>query len=901
MRFIFEEIRKYGNCVVAVECPPGYGKTLSAIEKALEYASNGNTVIYALPNHTSLLTGFAYAVTQYANMAKRLPKQRLPYLVYYEGINRFCPFFSKGGQKLFERALDYMLSHGYLDRVLYERVRDLPVGEVARIYGSMFVCKYLCPIYKLQKYFDKERIFASGNMAEVERRLSSLALLSEVRDYVVKATEKLGALKKRGLVAFLAPKFDGKEPGGYCLRAVLQKAVTTRKTQIVMKGALILTPVQALDFLLTLVESKVSALRKRGLNIPYPYVILDEYDFYVYRPKKIPLFTVKYAEKELELAKEVVASEVSKKQSGDPSYDWERLVAGMVAYFVLQKLLGEYRAFKESSGGGIAPAGGIANVFAEAASEPVMGEGIVVPPFAPRKLIVEPVRAFINSLYDMLEQEHKEALQEGVFFYDPDDVRALGLKHFLALWENILVKEGRGKGLEFMAPALYKAYGNVYRVGYTRYPRLVSVAKSVADLATSTRRKFVTLFYRVIRTGRDVYADSKQGPRKVSKGGGLVVYGTYDPRFFRLLADETESRIILMSATGLPWYSQFYLTRSAGEGRATRKGRHVASPVVTSAFKGFKFAVAADKSFMYLRAQGVYVRPIIAVSPNPSAIYGYVAHGSIVPAGELPILPQGGSPNYIAELGKAVERYAHLAGRLIERIIKGRPKDLGMHPAVFVLAQRKDVAATFLCALKALLRKVGAKADVCVGTDCTPVSRTLRERGLKGSLSDMLKLVRELKASHFLLRFPIRGSGQEFRVFVTWVRSRMSRGVDLPSDTVAYAVMLVGSPYRPPESFDILPKAGAEASQRASQIAQKIYVGRFDSARAILLVHNPIDIAESVNEFVQACGRALRRAWAVTMSRGGRMAYRVAIVIPAFTRNKIYTYAPLWFRAIFEQ
>ncbi|RLI98370.1 MAG: hypothetical protein DRP00_02100, partial [Candidatus Aenigmatarchaeota archaeon] len=364
--------------VVTCEVPPGVGKTTATMEKALDRARNGITVIFALPNHTALLTAFSYAILSFTELMKKTPMKKMPYIVYYEGINRFCPFFKRNGEKLFKYALDYMLKKGFIDQILYDRLKDLSLSDVVSIYGTLFLCKYLCPIYKEQKHFNMEKIFATENVKNIESKATPLA--GEARSYIVEASEKLGTLEKNGLVAYITPKFDvGKKPEGYCLRAILLKTVK-KKTQLVMKGALILTPVQAVDFIHSIIENRIKVLRSKGLPIPYPYVIFDEYDFYVYKPGKIPLFTLKYAEKELEIALKIIGEEKTKRLNGDPSFDWERLVAAMVAALVLKRLKKEYEKFKEECKArtSLAPAGSIANIFIEATVEPVVFSDSIV-------------------------------------------------------------------------------------------------------------------------------------------------------------------------------------------------------------------------------------------------------------------------------------------------------------------------------------------------------------------------------------------------------------------------------------------------------------------------------------------------------------------------------------------
>jgi|GEM_PF-3930043 len=69
----------------------------------------------------------------------------------------------------------------------------------------------------------------------------------------------------------------------------------------------------------------------------------------------------------------------------------------------------------------------------------------------------------------------------------------------------------------------------------------------------------------------------------------------------------------------------------------------------------------------------------------------------------------------------------------------------------------------------------------------------------------------------------------------------MGRGIDLPDDTLTYAV-LVGTPYRPPESFDNVPEfktSTSEIVQRSTMIEYRVFINSFDPTRSEVFAHIP--------------------------------------------------------------
>jgi len=882
-----------GKYIVSLEVPPGIGKTYFSIRVALKEALKGRVVIFALPNHQALTTALAYAVKHYTEMMKQTPARRLPYLLYYEGVNRFCPYFGSDGDKIFKKMLDKMLKEKKLDQVLYDRIKDLSVSDVASIYGSMFICKFLCPIYKQQVYFTKEKVFVPAsvsNQAFISRIYSSEAEKSRVVSMLANLTQ----LKASGLVAEIEPKMDDTgKASGYCLRAILNKSLTKTKVQLVMRGALILTPIHALDFIAQLVLNRIKVLQKHGVPVPRILIIIDEYDFYIYKPVDLPLFLLDQLREEKEIAKNIFYEERNKLVNGDPSYDWERLTSAVIAYEILSQLESEAEDFLETyeKGGSPELLESPANIFADCASKPLEVEGRVYPPFSPRVIKLTKLKSLLVEIYDKLEGFNDNFVNNnGVSLYDMTAVRSLGVKYFLTLWENILLLQYRSGNRKYMYPALYRDLGGVYRIGYIEYDNPVSIARRVMDVASRTDT--LALFYKITVTNHPVYKNGK----KVSAGGGLLLYGVYDFKLAKIFRS-SDYDVMLTSATGVPWLANIFSTRSGGEGSEVPyySLQYAGSSEISTVFKDVRFFSGTKKEFSYIVLESEqFSKSMLIVTLDPGSLETYASHAFIYPARELPLMPdtmlkRTNLTQYMIELSKAVDPYVLLSLNFMGSVLKNAPGELGV-PSFLVLTQRKDIAVmyTFMLASR-LLQHGSTKVTRCKGVVCSDIDDP--------SLNNLMKI--EEGASHFVVHAEV--GKRKFRFYITWLRSKMSRGIDLPDDAVAYGVMMVGTPYRPPEAFDILPREimRQESRSRATYIEYAMFIDGYDPRNLVLFVHNPIDVAEAVNEFIQAVGRALRRAWNISVSKG-YIVYRIAIIVPWFTANKIFTYSPFWFQLAFS-
>lgn len=878
-RTIEEALKYVDKYVVIIEVPPGIGKTYTAVNKAVELASQGQIVIYVLPNHTALATAFAYAINKiYAMHGSR---KRIPYLIYYEGTEKYCPFLGKDGDRLLDSAINYLVKKRKLSKYLVDEVKGMGVKDIIRVFGMQYLCKNFCPVYATRLNFKTERIFVPANI----NRLSNLpALLPSQRTYVSEALAKLG--KMRNLVAWVNPTITPSgEPMGTCLRAIINKPLSSKRTaQIAMRGGLILAPVQALNYLLRTLSVKVAALRAAGLNPPRITVFVDEYDYYLYAPLKQQVFSVKHLEKELETAKEVAKQELMKLIQGSKDYNQDLFIAASAATYILtqiKKIVDNYLAGARNAPD-IEHAFSPANIFAEALAESVRGKGFVVPPMAPRKVLFSTVQNVLIATIDALKNLVNQLLDaKGVYAFDPANVSSVHqLLSYLTLWEAEFVK--RVESVD--APVLYRAYGNVLDIGYVKAPP-TSIARRLASLSLSVGDTVAVVRIEPIKG--EIY--TRKSRSVVGRIGFRIYLTIYDTVFYTLLSGV--HRVVLLSATGLPWFTPFLTVRSGGKGRKVWGTEFVAVDSIVSAPRRQRYRAGKTPEFRYLVIESFYgAKPLLIITLPEKAHQDYVSLARIIPERTLPLLPRPGTKNYSQALMESVAQYSAYVAKLKSVILKYHDtviKDRKLVPSVLILTQRKDAALAY--AALALSKKM--RVEICEAQSCHRVTVKSGET----YASAIARAFRRVPAPAYIM---IRGKRERgVREYVTWLRSRATRGIDFHENSVIYAVVLVGTPYRPPTSFDIIPAMNMrmDAITQATIVSIPVYIKRQEVWRLAVIVHHPIDAAEAVNELVQAVGRATRRAWRLL---GKGKAVRVAIIIPAYTINKVLRYAPLWFRSI---
>ena len=856
--------------IVSIEVPPGIGKTTTMVKQALQLAAQGRLVVFALPNHQSLLSAFAFAVKHYHTLVRSLPRKRWPILIYYEGTQRYCPLFNP---RKFAAALRYSYKLGIVNQELYERLRDMKPQAVMKIYGMNFICKNICPVYRKEMRF-KARIFVSRTVKE----MSNLVQLHAQREagYIQDALKKLGELHKKGLVAELLPDIDRHGQGrGFCVRAVLQRRIS-QKEDIVFKGALILTPVQALPFIISTVIRKWRAVTEAGkAKLPRPIVIIDEYDSYIYKPYRALLPTKKQLVLEHEMAARVLEEEEGRADANDPAYDPDRFAAAFIAKRFAERLLAMCERYEAASRGGgrgsaLDEAASPASLFLECAARPLVRRREVVPPFAPRYVNLRALGdALLESFSELLEYE-EEAEKQGRIYVDTQYVKKKGPWYFLALWRDIIASE-RPEGLYI--PALYRYYGAVYVHGYAYGVRgsVLHEAGRYAGLGD-----IVPIYYTVEPFTGLVFNERE---RVASRVGQRVYFVVFDAALAQVFSSGAE--VVLLSATGFPWLSPDIVgTHSEGIGRAGAGRVAVASEHISRLLLGVR-AVSKNPSrdmFELEIAAPNLPRPISVMMLDVETMRAY---RSIMRLYQLRVensLPPSGARR--SDLLRALRPYlAAIINRASD--LASVELDGGYVAGILVLAQRKEVAELLA---KGVHDSTGARIMACRANTCYDATESLV--GLTR---------RDGKLAYLSARLVVRGRPVE--VYITWFRSRMTRGVDLPRHVLPLVTIVVGSPYRPPTSFDVVPRARGSLAviERSSMLELDVYVGSKTEERHVILAHYPIDMSESINELYQSIGRALRRIWSIALDEG-YIRYNVAVMIPSYIAGRMSDYKPLYLR-----
>lgn len=856
--------------IVSVEVPPGIGKTTSMVKQALQLAARGRLVVFALPNHQSLLSAFAFAVKHYHTLVRSLPRRRWPILVYYEGTQRYCPLLNP---RKFEAALRYAHKLGILSKELYERLRDLGPSAAMKIYGMNFICKNVCPVYRKEMRF-KSRIFVSKTVKE----MANLVQLHAHREagYIQDALRKLGELHKKGVVAELLPDIDRHGQGrGFCIRAVLQRRIS-KKDDIVFKGALVLTPVQALPFIVATVIRKWRAVTEAGkARLPRPVIIIDEYDSYIYRPYRAMLPTKKQLAYEHELAARVLEEEQRRADANDPDYDPDRFAAAFVAKRLAERLLAlceryENAARGRARGSALDEASSPASLFLECAARPLVRKREVVPPFAPRYVNLRAIADAVTESFSELLEYEEEAEKRGRIYIDTQYVKKKGPWYLLAVWRDIVASE-RPEGLYI--PAIYRYYGTVYVHGYA-YGVRGSVLHEVSRYASLGD---VVPVYYTVEPFRGLVFNEKE--RVASKTGQRVYFVVFDATLAQVFSSGAE--VVLLSATGFPWLSpDIVTTHSEGVGRAGSGRVAVASEHISRLLLGLR-AVSKSPSrdmFEFEIAAPNLPRPISVLMLDVETMRAY---RSIMRLYQLRVensLPPSGARR--TDLMRALRPYlAAVINRASD--LASVELDEGYVPGIFVLAQRKEVAELLA---RGIRDSTGARITACRASTCYDATDSLD--GVTARDDKLAYLSAALSVG-----------GRRVEVYITWFRSRMTRGVDLPKHVLPLVTIVVGSPYRPPTSFDIVPRARGSLAviERSSMLELDVYLGSKTEERHVILAHYPIDMSESINELYQSIGRALRRVWSIALDEG-YIRYNVAVMVPSYIAGRMSDYKPLYLR-----
>jgi len=142
-----------------------------------------------------------------------------------------------------------------------------------------------------------------------------------------------------------------------------------------------------------------------------------------------------------------------------------------------------------------------------------------------------------------------------------------------------------------------------------------------------------------------------------------------------------------------------------------------------------------------------------------------------------------------------------------------------------------------------------------------------QNKTIAGILAGMLKLSREENYYY------------DDNIIITWIRGRITRGVDIPVGNIDY-ILVAGTPYGRPTT--IIP--GTPEYMPTTTLTTQLSLTRRGNVR---IVHLPLVINLAVNELLQAIGRGIRDA-----RRTGK---KVKIIMPYAIRKWTETYNPGWF------
>ncbi|MEM1830163.1 MAG: hypothetical protein QXJ97_01380 [Desulfurococcaceae archaeon] len=896
-----------GDTVTVLEVPPGTGKTKNSIEVSVELAGKGSNVVFFLPTHASALTAFAYAVNAFYNTLYKSSNnlKKLPFIIYYEGVERYCPLYMY--KDLYYKAIEYARRRWWIRRDEYERLKSMTPEEIMRVFGWSMVCRKLCPVFKLDVSVGKARIFVPKSFSE----LANQVLTGEAKSYIKDAVNNLAEMSKKGLVKYLKVymNFDKGVFSGICVRVLLNKAVVKglrRKVQVFFKGSLIIAPTSGVEFLLKSVVKKLNTMSKSGAGISTPIVILDEYDVYFYRPVLMPLFVFRWITFERNLAKKIIETFKNDYANGVP-FDIDEATAAVAALVILERLIEIARRFAEDKDVSMIYTP-VALVFDAVAEEVIDQYDRMVLPLRPRMLSLSSPERFTNDVAKWVEDYVNN---NGIIFINPDDIKRNNLWYYLQLWEWMLITYCKRHNIPFLVPALFTFNGVEFGTCYLeRYDKYASAAKWVFLLRKkgvphpNTDKVRYVVAYRATQIYGRIIVPEKDRDRRYVMNVWVVSLMSFDCKFYTIFGQDT--KLFMTSATGLPWGSDFFKTRS---------GLVCPLDLFTTSLISYLEKYRYPKA-VYKKDRTEYVmepmvpdpikKRIVIAGPDAHLIMKYSEFGRVLPE-PLPHLPsRDASEADPASLNRDLMPYSFRLAELIGHTwmaLVTMPQNMNYNTAMMVLCQRKEVAVRMALEAITVSKGYGLKPVLQVCTEIKCVNPPQFDG--RDYIADMLNFMKELKASHILVRLRKPGVRNEVRVYVTWFRSKLCRGVDLPDSDLLLYTLVVGSPFRPPSSIDFVAwndnpldqmEVYSKSGRLETQFLLRNTVTGTTSKIYLCIANQPVDISESINELIQAYGRSLRKAWS---ARSKGVKYITQLVMPAWLQNKFFYYAQLWMKEIF--
>lgn len=736
--------------IVIVEIPPGIGKTLYAVRKAYRRAKKG-LVIYTANTHAAIMKALEYVLEEALRDISR--GRRPPRIIYYMGTSRYCPFYTS--PDAFRSSLQNAIAKGNIDLPLVKAgITSREFNEIRSILGMGYICRNICPVNDSYKPNKNAILVIPSSAMNIGGNLGNL----------------ISSLAGMGLVETYEPKIDAQgNPSGVCVRSrILRPSILFR--------TFLLAPSSSYAFLRSVAEMFHTILKNRSSKpIPTPMIILDEYDYILYKHQRIRVFLKSDIENEIRRAEEVISYMTSCASSQSPCYDPYIFIAAASA-----KTLGETILSGSSSYSSLVVENAAKTLFAPRAVEPEDYASIAIDA--------------IRDINDDFKNKYGSQL------VDADNLRSRDIALGLKVW-------GIGFGSISRKPGINMAGENIYlspRQSNEYLSPIVSIIKSIRDPTT--------LFY------------------SVEDG---VIHASTTSLDTILRSDNT----IMLSATGFPWTSDVYSTFSGidiidvsiGVPKETRE-------------RGFtKVEITASI--------GGKTRNIDILSLSTSILKQYLSDIELISVD----LPQAYPEN------EDIIRDSMIMIAMISNELRDAWNWNLYTPGILVITQRKKLS-------EAIAGRFGKRYRVMALTPGSPDPKPLDEA------RDIMCYIADLKGVH---------------VFITWYRSRFSRGVDLPSGYAVPEIISIGSPYTPPNKFDAY----------TQQVETGLYIPIRINGKAAALSAYRIDIAASYSEFFQAIGRAIRRRWQIMNQH--RKTYKIRIHAPQNVLNKIPHYAPLWFQTPF--
>ena len=876
---IIDEVLAYEKDVIVsdISSPPGTGKTKNTIRYIVE---RRNSLIASFPTHANQEQALEYLIEA---LEEEKPK-KLPFFVLdYGGLENYCIFykpevlmkfldkFKTDANQSYVEAVEEFLGNHFISAILFQRALNnddiwYRIGEILDEYkktnnkrkyissikeivekkGQYEICRGVCPIGLMFWYYRRN----------IYHDLANPKIITWRKKKVEELKRKNTETGKHILLANPSETIDNFDEllnGKYKIENVLcprllliSPSSLTKKNKtnyIAVRKSIILTPHASLQFVTNVIKREHDIQKINPRHILY----LDEYDTLL-KPKKWNLYSISTLTSLIAIADMIIKKRVGESIDGiyidEYLYQYAKYVRN-VAKRVYDVVTNSINTKKYHP---------IVNLFVEGAMS-TFEETTLKINLTPNmsKLIYKPlatrpvhIRYFLGSDLLSLIISEKTHFQE--FIDDPEwrvNLRTAKI-NFDKLTSNIPVHE--------------------YSLFFIKTPRGKEILLG--------RRKNKRNIHKIIEDLREYLRPLIDYPRFAvfyNFDGNQIILSSIDISIYNIL----QLRGILTSASPIKW--DFVVNGPRHKFGNSLYANLVLNSVVSTILVNLDreeeyFDKVIDKYNVIFNAYDTKTREKIekivynggklpdtiniehkngiikqiSILTKMNQEYSKLLHIIYVPLPTLYMLPK--ELNYqdeklaLALLEKSLEPYSSLISfHLSFDKVKDR--------YILLLVQNKFYARVFANNVRAIK---------CYKNKC--------DNNIK-------------KITHF--------SNPKLKIDITWFRSRAERGIDLPNNY--RMVVVVGSPY-PKPSF--IAQDVVEPSELTTSIAQSttFLISSFNTKtiNKVSIAHIPYDILSAISELTQAIGRATRSAM--------REMKPVKVIIPAFLRNKIYVYSPLWLK-----